>query len=127
MKYERIVLIDDDADLVHVLTHRLANSGYVAEAFTDSREAVRFIRQAVPDLVIADIKMPGLNGFEVYDLIRKDVRTQHIPIIMLTGVNKAKEQVVSINEDHVYYVAKADGTQALIKTVQNALDFGQDQ
>lgn len=117
----KITLIDDDEDLLTVLEKRLENHGYRAEVFTDPSEAVKHIRHETPDLVISDIRMPKLNGFEVYDLVKRDPKAQGIPFIMLTGLKKAETQMKSIEGSTVYHVSKHDGVEGLMKTIKDAL------
>ena len=66
--------------------------------------------------------MPGLNGFDVCYMLRKDSKTKHIPIIMLTGIDKAREQVDSLQHASIYYISKGSGNQALLQTIRKVLD-----
>ncbi len=121
MAAAKITLIDDDKDWLALLEKRLEYQGYRANGFTDSSEAVKHIRHETPDLVISDIQMPKLNGFEVYDLIKGDPRTRNIPFIMMTGVKKARDQMKSMAGSEVYYVFKQDGAEGLAKAIKSAL------
>ncbi|MFA5316037.1 MAG: response regulator [Dehalococcoidales bacterium] len=80
-----IITVDDDQELLKMLTRLLELEGYRATGISDSRAAVDFILETKPDLIILDIVMPGLDGFQVMEMVR---RHSDVPIIMLTGRGK---------------------------------------
>jgi CheY-like chemotaxis protein len=118
---ENIVIIDDDPDVNVVLSRRLKKLGYHAEAYEEPSEAIKQIRSKKPDLVISDINMPGLNGFEVCNLIREDPKTQHIPIIMITGIDEARKQAAAMGGNDIYYLSKPVESEDLLKVIRIAL------
>lgn len=119
---ESIIIIDDDPDLSMLLEQRLERIGYHARAFCDSAEAVKRIRETQPDLIISDIKMPGLNGFDVCDLVRHDPDTHHIPIIMITGIEEARKQLDHFSSKDIYCLSKPVDPDDLARVVKLALD-----
>jgi CheY-like chemotaxis protein len=121
MRQESIVIIDDDPDITMVLSQRLNRIGFLAEAYTEPSEAIKRIRHTPPDLVISDINMPGLNGFEVCNMIREDPKTQHIPIIMITGIEEARRQAQNLQAPDVYYLSKPVEGRDLVKVIDMAL------
>jgi CheY-like chemotaxis protein len=127
-KNQRVVMIDDDKDMLVLLVARLSRKGLRAKAFTDPHLAIKHIRAQQPDLIISDIKMPHLNGFDVCQLIRDCRLTQHIPIILITGVESAKEQAGHLRErmSDVYLLSKPFQPDALIDLVDCALLNGSD-
>src|SRR3990167_4737435 len=110
---EKIILIDDDETFVGLLAKRLAKSGYQTRTFTDPSEAVRQIREAEPDLIISDLRMPGLNGLEVCDLVRKNPDTRNVPIIMITGFPQAMEQIRCMNTNSIFFLQKPVDSESL--------------
>ncbi|OGX03775.1 MAG: hypothetical protein A3G87_03930 [Omnitrophica bacterium RIFCSPLOWO2_12_FULL_50_11] len=119
---ESIIIIDDDRDLSTLLERRLEGVGYHAKAFCNSAEAVKWIRETPPDLIISDVKMPGLNGFDVCDLVRNNLKTQHIPIIMITGIDEARQQLDHLDARGIYCLSKPVDPDDLSKVVRLALD-----
>jgi CheY-like chemotaxis protein len=119
---ESILIIDDDPNLAFVLSERLRNAGYKIESFCDSKEALKRIGQAPPDLLISDVNMPGLNGFEMYDIVRSNSRTKHIPIIIITGIHEARMQVLSLSGRDIYFLSKPIDSRDLMKLVKTALN-----
>lgn len=81
----RILIVDDDVDFAEELHELLSLSGYLPITVTDSEEAVIVARQTKPDLIIVDIKMEGLNGFQVADKLNQFSETADIPVIAMTG------------------------------------------
>jgi len=101
---KRILVVDDEADLVTFVKLRLEANGYEVLAAVDGEEARKAAKESQPDLIILDIILPKLNGFEVCSLLKNDPKTSHIPIIMLT----AKDQEADI------HLAKKVGSDAYI-------------
>ena len=81
----RILIVDDDVDFAEELHELLSLSGYSPTTVNDSEEAVSVARQTKPDLIIVDIKMEGLNGFQVADKLNQFSETADIPVIAMTG------------------------------------------
>lgn len=122
MGRKRIFLIDDDRDFLSVCLHRLKSKGYEVESFQEPNEAVRVARSEKPDLVISDIKMPGLNGLEICDLLWNSVETRQTPIILITGYHDKRKYVESLHNNHVFFMEKPFAGNELLSTVQAALD-----
>ncbi len=80
---KKIMVVDDDAFILEIIKNTLEDAGYAVSTVDNGRAAVDQIRKANPDLVLLDIKMPGLDGYEVLNSIRQFTE---IPVIMLTGV-----------------------------------------
>ncbi len=118
---ESIMIIDDDPNLAFVLSERLKSVGYQTQSFCDSRQAVKQLADVPPDLLISDVNMPGLNGFEVYDIIRSNPSTKHIPIIIITGLHEARMQALSLTGRDVYFLSKPIESSDLMKLVKVAL------
>lgn len=85
MAKPKILVVDDDADFAAELHELLSLSGYLPITVNDSIEAIEIARQTKPDLIIVDIKMPGLNGFQVADKLIQFTETSDIPVIAMTG------------------------------------------
>jgi sigma-B regulation protein RsbU (phosphoserine phosphatase) len=88
LKNSRILLVEDNAFQRQVLTHILHRSGfaYVRTAM-HGREAVEVMRGELPDLVITDLEMPEMNGFDLCRLMKQDAQLQHVPVLVQTAMN----------------------------------------
>lgn len=85
-----VVVVDNDADTAEfcaIMLRELGNYWVVVE--TDSMRAVEVIRSVQPHLVLTDVQMPGVDGWALYDLLRLDESTQHIPVLFMTGTVSA--------------------------------------
>jgi DNA-binding response OmpR family regulator len=80
-----ILVVDDDENIVTVVRANLERAGYKVTSAADGTRALNSIAADPPDLLILDIMMPGMSGFEVARALRSDVATRDIPIIMLTA------------------------------------------
>ena len=85
MGAKRILVVDDDVEFLQELKETLRLSGYVVEAVNESVKAVSAAVQSQPDLILLDLKMDGLSGFEVAKGLRKSPKTARIPIIAISG------------------------------------------
>jgi signal transduction histidine kinase/CheY-like chemotaxis protein/ligand-binding sensor domain-containing protein len=84
-RHARLLLIDDDLAVHHLLEHELANEGYVLETVTSGAEAIDRAERVRPDVIILDLMMPGMNGFELAERLRQRASTSDIPILVLTA------------------------------------------
>jgi DNA-binding response OmpR family regulator len=112
------MVVDDDQAILRLLKHTLEPEGFGVVTAADSRSTMALLEEHKPDLVILDIMMPGLNGFQVLDLIRQ---RSNIPVIMLT----ARCEVTSLNEALGLgaddYVRKPFGTGELLARIRAKL------
>lgn len=85
---KRILLVEDDRTLLEVLSIALKTKGYVVNVAIDGLEAINKINENLPDLIILDVNLPKLSGFDVAKAIKENDKTKHIPIIMLTALGQ---------------------------------------
>ncbi|OQX82697.1 MAG: hypothetical protein B6D53_03970 [Candidatus Omnitrophica bacterium 4484_49] len=81
----KILIVDDEPELVKAIEVRLRASGYHVEVAYDGEEGVKKAREFNPDLIILDIVMPRLNGYEVCKILKSNADTRNIPILILTA------------------------------------------
>jgi signal transduction histidine kinase/CheY-like chemotaxis protein/ligand-binding sensor domain-containing protein len=84
-RHARLLLIDDDLSVHQLLEHELANEGYVLDTVTSGAEAIERAERVRPDVIILDLMMPGMNGFELAERLRQRESTSSIPILVLTA------------------------------------------
>ena len=85
MKHQRVLVADDEAAILSVISYKLRSEGLEVIAARDGREALELARSQIPDLLIIDYQMPGLDGLEVCRQLRSESKTARIPVIMLTA------------------------------------------
>jgi class 3 adenylate cyclase len=88
-----VLVVDDDALNRRLLTATLAREGLRTTAATDGDEALRAIKEDPPDVVLLDVEMPGVDGFEVLERIKADETTRHLPVIMISGLDDTESVV----------------------------------
>ncbi len=113
-----ILLVDDDLASLRLLTDMLTEEGYTVHPASRGEMALRFVRSALPDLVLLDIKMPGLDGYEVCAQLKADERTRNVPIIFLTGLTDTADKVKGFRAGGVDYVTKPLQLEEVLARVQ---------
>lgn len=100
-KKKKILFMDDEPDQITMVSLRLAKNGYSVVSAADGEEGLKKAVEEKPDLILMDVLMPGLDGFEVCRRLRKDPRTRHIPIISTTaaGVDDIEERCLAAGAD----------------------------
>ncbi len=103
---EVVLIVDDVPDNLSVLHDALDESGYTVLVATDGEAALKRAAQALPDVVLLDAMMPGMDGFEVARRLKAAAATAHIPIIFMTGLTETEHLVAALEAGGVDYVTK---------------------
>jgi len=114
----RILVVDDEQYLLDMLKRTLEDEGYDVDCAADGRSALTLLTEYQPDLVLLDIKMPDLDGYQVLELIREK---SEVPVIMLTGVLEPISVQQSVNLGADDYVRKPFRTRELLARIKNKL------
>jgi CheY-like chemotaxis protein/DNA-binding CsgD family transcriptional regulator len=101
-----VLIVDDVPDNLSVLHDALDESGYTVLIATHGEAALLRAAQALPDIVLLDAMMPGMDGFEVARRLKADAKTAHIPIIFMTGLTETEYLVAALESGGVDYVTK---------------------
>ena len=115
---EKILVVDDEISLQETLEYNLKKQGYEVETAGDGAEAIEMARKIEPDLIILDIMLPGLDGFEVCRILRKEMST---PVLMLTARDDEIDRVVGLEVGADDYLAKPFSMRELIARVKAML------
>ena len=115
----RILLVDDEPEFTSVWQKRLSSSGYEVSTATDGAQALDQIKANVPDIIIADVLMPRLDGFALCKELKKDRMTSDIPILIITGRNKMVDSFSVLGIDD--YLIKPFDSETLLGKVENLL------
>lgn len=101
MKLSKILIVDDLRENIDLIKTFFINNSYNLISATSGEEAINIINQDPPDLILLDIIMPGMDGFEVCDILKKNPKTRNIPIVMVTGMHdqKSKQKGISLGVD----------------------------
>jgi CheY-like chemotaxis protein len=114
-----ILLADDDPSYHDLFKWMLRSEAMVFRAVADGRKAVEATRDWLPDLVVLDVNMPGMDGFEVLAALKKDEDTKDIPVVMVTGDNEDTGVLRGLRLGAADYVVKPFDVPAVIERIRN--------
>ena len=120
----RVLVAEDDEISATILLHRLEKEGLDVARFKDGQDAYEAALAEIPDLIILDVKMPGMDGFEVLGRLRKDARFSRIPIVMLTSLGQEADVVRGFGLGADDYVLKPFSPTELSARVRRLLTRG---
>ena len=124
---EHILIVDDEPHIRRILGFLLDQRGYVTSQAADGVEAVEVARRERPDLILLDLMMPRMDGFEVCEALRSDFVTSQIPVIMLTAKGEVSDKVRGLEGGANDYLTKPYDNKELIARVQNMLEWSRVQ
>lgn len=118
---ETILVADDDEDIVRFVEVNLRLEGFEVTTASDGEIALKTAFEVLPDLILLDVMMPRLDGFEVCERLRDDARTKHISVIMLTAKSLSADKVVGLTAGADDYIIKPFDPIELVARVKSAL------
>ena len=123
----RIVVADDDRMFRKVAETTLRRQGYDVATASDGEEALQLIRSERPDIIVLDLIMPKLQGFDVLTILKQDTLTSAIPVIVLSSLTQEQDKQEALDLGAVAYFNKTTfSLSELVKQVENTLTKGQE-
>ena len=107
---KKILIVEDDKFLRDLISQKLAKEGYEVDEAVDGEEGVKMIKEVKPDLVLLDLILPGINGFEVLVKMKEDSSTSSIPVIILSNLGQKEDVEKGLKLGAVDYLIKAHFT-----------------
>jgi two-component system alkaline phosphatase synthesis response regulator PhoP len=120
-KKRKILAVDDETDLLLIIKTALSSEGFEVVTATNGPDALAMAEDEHPDLVILDVMMPEMNGFEVLQALREQPSTERVPVIMLTGLSDKEKIRDALAAGIDYYIIKPFQLHDLISKVQLAI------
>ena len=117
----RILVVDDDSDMRDVVCAYLKAAGYTVDLAHDGEAGVRAAIQEPPDLIVTDIQMPKLDGFGLFNAVRSNPRTAHVPVVILTAHNNRELLLKALRLGVDDFVGKPFNSAELLKAVADRL------
>jgi CheY-like chemotaxis protein len=118
----KVLLIEDDAAAAEMYRLRLIADGYTVVIGRDGQEALRVAAEECPDFIYLDLRLPGLDGFEVLERLRANPDTMHIPVIILTNYGEPEMRERGMKLGALEFLVKADTNPAqLAESVERAI------
>ena len=118
---KKILIVEDDPSLLKLQSIILLNGGYEVEATMSGDTALQLVSEKTPDLVLLDVRLPGINGFQVCKQIRANPKTKNIPIVFLSAKNSDEDirygKAIGGNE----YLTKPYSSKTVMTTINKLL------
>jgi len=121
MKKESILIIDDEKDLLKLLQYNLEKEGYEPILSDNGLKGIELAKSKKPDLIILDLMLPQIDGFEICRLLKSSEETRDIPVVMLTAKSSEVDQVVGLEMGAVDYLTKPFSVKVLLVRIKNIL------
>lgn len=118
MTAKRVICIDDELGMLELLKVILGRHGFLVECAASGREGLALAQQTPADLIILDLMMPDMDGWQVLAKLRADAALQHTPVLLLSGQRQHTIDIKSANG----YLSKPFSLHQLIEAAQNILD-----
>ena len=123
----RIVVADDDRMFRKAAETTLRRQGYDVATASDGEEALQLIRSKPPDMIVLDLIMPKLQGFDVLTILKQDTLTSAIPVIVLSSLTQEQDKQEALDLGAIAYFNKTNFSLGeLVKQVESALTKGQE-
>ncbi|NVZ09554.1 response regulator [Allochromatium humboldtianum] len=117
-----VLIVDDSPTETHILSTTLKKAGYRVETACNGEEGVARARELRPDLILMDVIMPVLNGYQATRLLRRDAETADIPIIMVTTKDLQTDRTWGLRQGATDYLTKPVDRQLLLERIRELLD-----
>ena len=123
----RILVVDDEIYIVHILDFSLGMEGYEVVTALDGEQALEKARAEKPDLIVLDIMMPRLDGYETCKQLKADAATKDIPVILLSAKGRNVDQKVGFEVGADDYITKPFSPRKLVERINAILGHGTSQ
>lgn len=118
---QRILVVDDNEDVVHITASFLVAKGYEVDTAFDGARALEIVAARPPDCVLLDVMMPRMSGIEVLTHLKENAATSAIPVILITAKSRDEDVLSGYKEGADYYITKPFSSQQLIYGVRLVL------
>ena len=117
MPVKKILVVDDSPTESHLLTELLTKNGYQVITAETGEESIEKAKSELPDLVLMDVVMPGLNGFQATRTLTRDDATKHIPVIVCTSKGQETDKIWGLRQGAQDYLVKPINGEELLSKI----------
>lgn len=117
----RILVVDDEEDVVDLLRLVLGKKGFEVHAASSGMEGLARAQSTLPDLIVLDIMMREMDGWEVLKLLKLDDRTRAIPVVIVSARVEPKDKIRGLQEGAIDYVTKPFAVRDIVQKIEAAL------
>lgn len=121
MSGEKVLVVDDEEDILELLRFNLSREGYRVSCAVSGEDALKMVRSEIPDLIVLDLMLPGIDGLEVARELKTRADTRAIPILMLTAKGEESDVVIGLELGADDYVTKPFSIKILVARVKALL------
>ncbi len=118
---EKILVVDDEKDILELIDYNLSKNGYRVKTVTSGEDALELIKENDYDLIILDLMLPGVDGFDICKIIKSDKQKASIPIVMVTAKADEADKVAGLEIGADHYVTKPFSPRELLAIVKATL------
>jgi phosphate regulon transcriptional regulator PhoB len=118
---QRILVVDDEQDILELVTYNLKKEGYLVEEARTGDQALRLVRERPYQLILLDLMLPGLSGMELCRIFKQDPETAQVPIIMLTARSEEMDKVMGLETGADDYITKPFSVRELLARIKSVL------
>lgn len=117
----KVLVCDDEVDLTDLLSYKLKQEGFEVETVTDARLFIKVAKKFVPQMIILDVMMPNLNGFQLCTILRADPQFSRTPIIFLTAKGETEDRIRGLELGAEDYIVKPFDNRELLLRIRKVL------
>jgi DNA-binding response OmpR family regulator len=117
----RVIVVDDDKEVQEIVTFALSRNGFEVAVASNGQQLQDVLATNTPDLIILDVMMPGLDGYQIFGSLRKNAATQHVPIIIMTAHAENIYERISLDLGAAVHITKPFHPLELVGRVQRLL------
>lgn len=122
---KKVLIIDDEPEILSILSFRISNWGYDPVTAGSGKEGLEIAEEEIPDLVILDVMMPGMDGFETLKRLKQSDKTNTIPVMMITVANAKLDIERAISMGAKFYLTKPYDAQELKSKIIQLIGEGE--
>jgi two-component system alkaline phosphatase synthesis response regulator PhoP len=119
-----VLVVDDEIHVLQILNYKLKRGGYKVLGATSGAEALGLCRKECPDIIILDIMMPEMDGWEVLSKLKADAATKDIPVFLLTAKAQRADLMKGLAQGVDHYIIKPFVPQQILDLIDQRLGFG---
>lgn len=121
---QKVLIVDDEPNIVIAIDFLLRQKGYQTEKAYNGKEALQKVKTFQPNIVVLDVMMPGMTGFEVANQIRKTEGFSKLQIVFLTAKGTTKDKMQGYSNGGDLYLTKPFDNDNLVSSIQEVLEYG---
>jgi two-component system phosphate regulon response regulator PhoB len=119
--HHKILVVDDEEDLLELVRYTLAKEGHSITCVDTGEKAIDSVQRKLPDLIVLDLMLPGIDGLEVCRRLKRDSKTREVPIIMLTAKSEERDVITGLDGGADDYITKPFSPRVLLARVKSLL------